>query len=325
MMTTGNLSIAAATDSGRSTGGGGGENGGGGFLDTLAQRITEATGKSVSPEALAAWLEGEAPAGLPGDATLTRLLGELLAGGGLEGEAAPLPALEDAGEEEPVDVAALLGMLAAVTRRGGGSLADGAADDLMGRLRERGGSAARRLLDGLRGGGGEAVAGRFEQLVQTAAAAMEPAQATRQSVEVPTLRVSTPVNSPGFGQAVGERVVWMVRNEVQQARIQLNPPGLGPLEVTLSLRDDRATVAITAHHAVTRDAMSADAPRLRAMLTDQGFASVDVDVSRDGGAEAFGQREQPQSRSGGGLAGVEPAAETAAPVQIGRGLVDHYV
>lgn len=327
MMSTGSVPIMATTGSGKLAGSGMAESGSG-FLDALAQRITEVTGKPVSPETLTAWLEGEGPAGLPGDATLTDLLGDLLTDGGLPGEALSQPAQEGGGDE-PVDGTALLEMLVAVTRDGDERSANNdVADGPMTRLRERGGAAMRRLLDSLcSAGDGATAAGRFEPLVQTAAAAMEPAPVTPQGVGVPTLRIAIPTHSPGFGQAVGERVVWMVRNEVQYARIQINPPGFGPLDVSLTLQDDRATVAITAYHAITRDAMSADAARLRDMLAVQGFASVNVNVSSDGGARAFGEWGSPASSHGAGdaFADVGEAVEAAAPLKAGSGLVDQYV
>lgn len=323
-MISADVTIAATTGRGGVGAGETAANAGGDFLEALSQRITEATGKTVTPEALAAWLEGEAPASLPGGAALTRMLGQLVADSALPGEGAQFRESDD-GEQAPVDVAALLAMLASVASNDRGTSAQqGVAGDLMARLRERVGVPGCRLLDGLQGrGDGEAATGRFEQLVQTAAPLMNAAPATRQSVGAPTLRVAPPVNSPAFGHAVGEQVVWMVRNEVQRARIQLNPPGLGPLDVSLTLQNDRATVAITAHHAATRDAVSAEAARLRSMLGAQGFASVNVDVSRDGGAGTFGERQMWES-PGGAFSGAGEAAETAAPLKAGQGLVDRY-
>src|SRR5690625_4688507 len=40
-----------------------------------------------------------------------------------------------------------------------------------------------------------------------------------------------PVRHSEFGQAVGERLIWMVRNDSQTAKIRLDPPSLGPLEI----------------------------------------------------------------------------------------------
>lgn len=135
-----------------------------------------------------------------------------------------------------------------------------------------------------------------------------------------------PVRHPEFGQAVGERLVWMVRHESQEARIRLDPPSLGPLEISVSVKDDQASVMIHANHAVTRELLEAEVPRLRAMLGEQGFAQTDVNVARDDSAQ-----QQGEDRPAGDAAPVaaagdsseELSTDTATRVKVG--LVDQYV
>lgn len=135
-----------------------------------------------------------------------------------------------------------------------------------------------------------------------------------------------PVRHPEFGQAVGERLVWVVRNEVQAATIRLDPPSLGPLEISVSIKDDQAAIVIQAQHALTREVLEAEAPRLRGMLGEAGFAQVDVDVARD---EA-GQNEGRHSGQNGsrGMAAADEAGDagTATPAaRVSVGLIDQYV
>lgn len=135
----------------------------------------------------------------------------------------------------------------------------------------------------------------------------------------------TPVRHPEFGQALGERLTWLVRNEVQQAILRLDPPSLGPLEISIAVKDDQAAILIHANHVVTREVLEAEAPRLRGMLGEAGFAQVDVDVARDN-ASGDGQ-----DRGGGGprrLAALgEGEAVDAAPARLRAksGLIDQYV
>jgi flagellar hook-length control protein FliK len=82
--------------------------------------------------------------------------------------------------------------------------------------------------------------------------------------------------------------VWMVRENVQEAKIRLDPPNLGPLEISVAVKDDRASILIHASHAITRDVLEAEAPRLRGMLGDNGFAAVDVNIARDNGRQQGG-------------------------------------
>ncbi len=109
---------------------------------------------------------------------------------------------------------------------------------------------------------------------------------------LPSYTVHTAMDRPGWGQAVGERVMVMARQGVQQARIQLNPRELGPLEVNISVREDKTAITFTAQHAVTREALESELPRLRQLLQDNGHQEVDVDVSRD-------QRQAADGHDGG--------------------------
>lgn len=157
----------------------------------------------------------------------------------------------------------------------------------------------------------------FRPLLQTAAAGAP------EGTE-PESQLRVPVRHPEFGQAVGERLMWMVRNEMQEAKIRLDPPHLGPLEISVSVKDDRADVLIQAAHALTREALDAELPRLRMMLADAGFASVDVGVARDQGGQAAGEqrRETDQHQTTAGMDDAE-ATEPVA-VRTARGLIDHY-
>jgi flagellar hook-length control protein FliK len=103
--------------------------------------------------------------------------------------------------------------------------------------------------------------------------------ATAVAPSLETLTLQHPVSQKGWDQAMGERVVWMVRQNVTQAQIQLNPRELGPIEIRVSLNQEQASVNFTAHHATTREALEAAIPRLRDMLGEQGFNLVQADVS----------------------------------------------
>ncbi len=323
-------------------GGSGGD--GESFLGRLSASLEELTGREVDSDQIAAWLAGDSPEGFPGGEELAKLLQQLLPGSGDGDAAALLPEAaagpEGSGGEGEVDVAALIGAL--IASEGGGRAAgtDGLqqAKALSASLNERNPGAMRQLMDGLRPAAERGDGQGFRELMATVAAlddsaATAPRPAT-QSTATASLRVTTPVGQPGFTQAVGEQVTWMVRNEVQSARVQLDPPDLGPLEITVSLRDDRASVAIHAQHSATREALLADSTRLRAMLEDNGFTGVDVSVREDrpdsgGAGESFagggeGRGGGHGGETGGNGDGAAPA-DTTTGMRLGRGLVDHYV
>jgi flagellar hook-length control protein FliK len=127
--------------------------------------------------------------------------------------------------------------------------------------------------------------------------------ASTDTTPMPTLRVQAAVDSAGFPQSLSDRVSWMVDNNLNGAKLQVNPPQLGPIEVRISVQGDHAQVWMTSHSAVTRDALESSSPKLREMLGAQGFGQVSVDISQ----RSF------QDRS----AYSQPYQRTPAPDQAG--------
>jgi flagellar hook-length control protein FliK len=131
-----------------------------------------------------------------------------------------------------------------------------------------GGSGDSLLLDT----SGNAAAGAAQLSVNTAAVG--------DATPTPTLKVAPGVDTPEFGQGLADRVSWMVGNNLNGAKLQVNPPQLGPIEVQIAVQGNHAQVWLTSHSAVTRDALESSAPKLREMLGAQGFGQVSVDISQ---------------------------------------------
>jgi len=96
----------------------------------------------------------------------------------------------------------------------------------------------------------------------------------------PTLKVAAGMDTPEFGQGLADRVSWMVDNNLNGAKLQVNPPQLGPIEVRIAVQGNHAQVWLSSHSAVTRDALESSSPKLREMLGAQGFGQVSVDISQ---------------------------------------------
>lgn len=92
--------------------------------------------------------------------------------------------------------------------------------------------------------------------------------------------IPMPVQSPNWSQGVSERVAWMVQGNFQNAEIKLNPAHLGPLEIKMSVNDDKASISFISAHAPVREALDQAMPRLREMFEQQGLELGDVDVSQ---------------------------------------------
>ena len=131
-----------------------------------------------------------------------------------------------------------------------------------------------------------------------------------QQLASPLLAMGVPqvVGGREWPDAIGQRLLWMAQGDQQFARLKLNPPHLGPLEVRVSVQNDQASVTFIAQHASAREALEAALPRLREMLDQNALQLVRADVS-DPGA---GQRQQAEG-SAGGTGTAWPGADAGVP------------
>lgn len=161
----------------------------------------------------------------------------------------------------------------------------------------------------------------------TAPAAAAPAAASASPLLAPE------VGSSEWGKALGQQVVHLGQAGQQQAELQLNPPGLGPLKVTLSLNDQQLQAMFVSAHASVRAAVEAALPQLRASLADNGINLGNTSVSADNQQQAAFAQEQHRQPSQRAYANAAPPSIPAnpaprplgEPLRQGHGLsVDTY-
>ncbi len=154
------------------------------------------------------------------------------------------------------------------------------------------------------------------------------------STPVGVMEIAVPVGSAGWGEALGDKVVWMNGQGSQVAELRLDPPHLGPMEVRLTMVNDQATAVFVSHNPAVREAIESAMPRLREMLADSGIMLGNTMV----GAESFQQQQQAFSQGSGngnnaGTAenGIQEipvlgdAGQTSMGATIVKGLVDMFV
>ncbi len=105
------------------------------------------------------------------------------------------------------------------------------------------------------------------------------AQSTQ--VPVPTRSLPAEVGSSEWGKALGQQVIQMGKTGHHVAELQLNPPGLGPLKVTLSVNDQQMQATFVSEHSSVRAAVEAALPQLRTALAESGIALGNTSVSAD--------------------------------------------
>lgn len=142
-------------------------------------------------------------------------------------------------------------------------------------------------------------------------------------------KIAPQVGNPGWDQAIGQKVLWMVQGAQQSATLTLNPPDLGPMQVTVHVNNNQATANFTAHQPEVRHALEAAMPRLREMLNDAGIQLGQSNVSAGTPNQQGGFGEQRQS-SGARQSNQIDIADSAVHVShvptpaSGNGLVDTF-
>lgn len=144
-------------------------------------------------------------------------------------------------------------------------------------------------------------------------------------------RIEVPVQQPGWGQAVGDRLLTMVNDKIQSAHIHLNPPELGPIEVRVNINHDQASVHFVSSHTAVRDAIEEAFPRLKDMFMQNGINLTDANVSQ------HSQQQQAQHYPGeqnhnsatpfnnNFLDSADTIEEVAQTRLVDLGLIDQYV
>ncbi len=141
-------------------------------------------------------------------------------------------------------------------------------------------------------------------------------------------KLAPQVGSPDWNQALGQKVVWMVQGAQQTATLTLNPPDLGPMQVTLNVSNNQATANFTAHQPEVRHALEAAMPRLREMLNDAGIqlGQSNVSAGTQNQQNAFSEQRQGGRQSGQNSNSTEPVVHVShVPVpSAGNGIVDTF-
>ncbi|WP_332778031.1 flagellar hook-length control protein FliK [Polaromonas sp.] len=140
------------------------------------------------------------------------------------------------------------------------------------------------------------------------------------------------VGSSEWGKALGQQMIQMGHAGHQVAELQLNPPGLGPLKVTLSMNDHQIQAMFVSAHSSVRAAVEAALPQLRTTLADNGISLGNTSVSADSQQQtafANSQSGQPDPRSYRSPRMMDTTALAARPVtelpRRGHGItVDTY-
>jgi flagellar hook-length control protein FliK len=130
-------------------------------------------------------------------------------------------------------------------------------------------------------------------VTHAASQAISAAPAPAPPLPLSGLSVDPQVGSSEWGRALSQQLAHLGRAGHETAELQLNPPGLGPLKVSLSMNDHQIQASFVSMHSSVRAAVEAALPQLRAALADNGISLGETSVSS-------GERQQADADHGQG-------------------------
>lgn len=160
-------------------------------------------------------------------------------------------------------------------------------------------------------------------------ALMSPPSGTLQN-DAP-LAVKAHVRDPSWSAEFSQKIVWLTKADKQSAQLTLNPPQMGPIEISLSVEKGSASASFVSPNQEVRDAIETALPRLREMFASAGIQLGQTNVSSDSFRQqsennAGNLARQPGHAEGDILAGASAGSLTTGAFsgQTHNGLVDLF-
>lgn len=165
-----------------------------------------------------------------------------------------------------------------------------------------------------------------------ASSAVQPSTHTNTLLTQAVQHLAPTVGTRAWDQALGQKVIWLVGGGQQSAELTLNPPDLGPLQVSLNLNNDQLNANFYAQQQEVRDALESSFPKLKQILNDAGLqlAGFSVNAGTQQSQQQY-QQTSPQSESSGSRISARSenisvtSTNSTSKTIIKEGLVDTFV
>jgi flagellar hook-length control protein FliK len=128
------------------------------------------------------------------------------------------------------------------------------------------------------------------------------------------------VGTAKWTDELAARVSLLSQRDLHVASLKLSPEHLGPLEIQISVQNDKTSVWFGATHAETRAALEQALPRLRELLSSQGLTLTDSGVFREPPRDQMRGYQAPQI----GNSSDATRQEVDVRVKVNRSLLDTY-
>lgn len=134
---------------------------------------------------------------------------------------------------------------------------------------------------------------------------------------------------PGWSEAIGQKVVWMVGAGEQSATLTLNPKDLGPLQVIIHVNNEKADATFISENPEVRKALEEGMSGLRQSMGQAGVELGQANVNTSKQHQEFQQASKEyaarQRDDNGTSSGADQLHNTPVSTRVSHGLVDTFV
>jgi len=143
---------------------------------------------------------------------------------------------------------------------------------------------------------------------------------------VEKMKIHSPVLSPKFSSEMAGKINFMINSNIQNAKIAVTPPSLGPMEIKLSVSNDVVSLSIVATNSIAKDAVENSLYKVSEMLKESGLNLGDVNV----GQQDKGNSQEKEHASFNFTPTVssqeeDQSLEMSISEFVDKGAVDYYV
>ncbi|RYG65814.1 flagellar hook-length control protein FliK [bacterium] len=136
------------------------------------------------------------------------------------------------------------------------------------------------------------------------------------------------LGTPRWQEELGNRITLMAAQGQHSGSLRLNPEHLGPVEVQITVGEERTHVQFGAQNADTRQALQDALPRLREMFASAGLQLGQAGVSHQSPRQRPDGAPGASGGSTGGISGIGDGEPTHLATPVRRithsGLLDTY-
>ncbi len=146
-----------------------------------------------------------------------------------------------------------------------------------------------------------------------------------ETIKLKMLDIPLPLSDAQWADKFSEHIVWLGHQSVKSAVIKINPEELGPLEISVKVIKDAASVNITSHNSHIRDIVDQALPRLRDMMSEQGLDLAEVTF--DAGTSTDSRQSEHQKSGANNelmFDGEEGTMVTSLKKKPPKGLIDYF-